>query len=199
MAQKRLNQTTEGKMLVFTDHVMYEIKMLQMTYGFLEVPWYSGWVGNALIESFCVHARALIEFFAKTKSQTDEQVCACHFTDNSYRSFENGKVSGPLWGKLQAQIAHLSYQRTKDNEDKVSPEDRKALLKLLNKEIDHFAAHLKSPFKERWPAEFRSKEVTFTGLPPQANTALVAGTILQPYTLTPDSTVALYREFPGKS
>jgi hypothetical protein len=194
MTQERLNQSTEGKMLVFTDHIMYEIKMLQMTYGLLGVPWYSGWVGNALIESFCVHARALIDFFEKRRPETDEQVCACHFTDNSYQPFPSGKVDGPLRGKLQAQIAHLSYQRAKDDDDKIGPEDRKTLLTLINREIDHFAAHLRSPFKDQWPSEFRSKTVSFSGLFSQANTALVTGSIVQPCTLTPGTTVALFRE-----
>jgi hypothetical protein len=71
-------------MLVFRDHILYEVKMLQMTYRLLQEPWYSGWIGNALIESFCIHARALIEFFDCNTSESDEQVCATHFTDGSY-------------------------------------------------------------------------------------------------------------------
>lgn len=193
MARERLNHTPEGKTLVFTDHIMYEFKMLQMTYLFLGVPFYSGWVGNALIESFSIHARNLLEFFGGTGSESDEKVCAYHFTNSSYKAFPNGEIPGELFGKLQAQIAHLSYQRTKDNADKIGPKDRKELLEFLNKEIEHFAAHLKLPFREKWPGSMKLDASSIAALPAQSFTGYVDTSTLQPYTITLNSSLAPYR------
>jgi hypothetical protein len=170
--------------------------MLQTTYRLLQESWYSGWVGNALIESFCIHARALIEFFDSNTSESDEQVCARHFTDGSYSPYANGKIGGTLRGKLHAQFAHLSYQRTEDDSDKVGVKERGELLQLLNKEIENFASHLRVPYKEHWPAELRSKEaVAVPSLGQQNATAIITG-VVQPYTMTPVSIVTLYRDIP---
>ena len=175
-------------MMVFTDHIMYEIKMLRMAYWLLGVPWHSEWVGNSLIEAFCIHARALLEFFEGETSESDEKVCAFHFTNNTYRAFSGGKVNDRLRGKLHAQIAHLSYQRSKDDSDKIGSADRKALLELLNKEIDNFAAHLKSQYKEKWPADL-GINVQGPTLPTQNMTGMVTGP-MRTVTMTPQSVVS---------
>jgi hypothetical protein len=157
MAQ-RLNHTREGKMLAFTDHIAYEIRMLHFTYQFLRLDalaFFNPIMANALIESFCIHARNLLEFFEETTSESDEQICSCHFTEGDYKAFVDGELDGTLRGKLHAQVAHLSYNRTKDDKDKIQPADRDVLVQFLSKEVGHFFRHLKSPYKESVPADLR--------------------------------------------
>ena len=190
MAQQRLNHTPKGKMLVFTDHIAYEIKMLRMTYRLLGLPAFSAWVGNALIESFSIHARALLEFFEEATPESEEQVCACHFTDGGYSPFVNGKLDPRLRGKLHAQIAHLSYQRTADDKDKLNAEDRKVLLQFLNREIEHFSTHLRSPYKEQWSPDLRVEIIATPTLQAQDSTSSMVTLDTCQFTLTPDTAVS---------
>src|SRR5262245_16629784 len=59
-------------------------------------------VRNALIESFCVHARNLIRFF---RDRDDAK--ASKFTDVAYTPFANGAIASDLVSKLNDQIMHL--------------------------------------------------------------------------------------------
>ena len=50
-------------------HIPYEFKMLVGTFGRLNAPAHADNVlNNALIESFCLHARALVDFFKNEQS-----------------------------------------------------------------------------------------------------------------------------------
>jgi hypothetical protein len=146
----RLNHSPEGKMMLFEQHLVYEIKMLHMTYLFLQIPAFSGWTVNALIESFCIHVRNLIQFFDENYPQGGEDVCAQHFTDNYTSTL---KIDRRLIGKLNAQITHLSYNRAATDADKIDPGDRRDLLNAINDEISHFVAHLKQRYRDKWPVE----------------------------------------------
>jgi hypothetical protein len=63
------SQQTSGEEF-FTDHLPYEINMLRVSFALLSTGVMGPALTNVLIESFCVHARNLIEFF-KNKDSCD--------------------------------------------------------------------------------------------------------------------------------
>ena len=81
--EEQLNRNFEGLMEMLTHHIVYEIEMMRHTYICLTGPahvWFSQVVINAVIESFCIHARNLIDFFTSTAGPSDETAAARHFT-----------------------------------------------------------------------------------------------------------------------
>jgi len=60
---KNLKHSPEGLIQAFEHHLVYEVNMLRNIYLLLLLPVFRDSLANALIESFCVHARVLIEFF----------------------------------------------------------------------------------------------------------------------------------------
>jgi hypothetical protein len=144
-------------MEMFERHLPYEIDMLRVTYLMLSTPgaplWFTPNVLNALIESFCVHARNLIEFYIATNSLTDETVAAQHFTKD-YKAFPN-KLPRRIIGKLNSQITHLSYNREDDSGRKIGHEDRKVIMALLETEMERFATHLNEPYRSKWREDLK--------------------------------------------
>jgi hypothetical protein len=157
MPSRKLNDSPEGLMEMFERHLPYEIDMLRVTYLMLSTPgadlWLTKWIQNAVIESFCVHARNLIEFYKATNLPTEETVAAQHFTKD-YRAFPLG-VPGQIIGKMNAQITHLSYNREDDPARKIGHEDRKLIMNLLEREMERFASHLREPYKSKWREDLR--------------------------------------------
>jgi hypothetical protein len=49
---------------ILQEHLRYDVDMLEGTFRLLNEPTGDLIVGNALIESFCIHARGLIEFLS---------------------------------------------------------------------------------------------------------------------------------------
>jgi hypothetical protein len=93
-------------------HLPHEIDMLfamfaRLDEGISDIP-----LRNAAIESFCIHARNLIEFLEGTGKVKAKAVTY------DYKAFADGKVDRGLVEKLHDQIAHLrpQYQATWDIE-----------------------------------------------------------------------------------
>ncbi len=158
MASRKLNDSPEGLIEMFTRHLPYEMDMLRVTYLMLSTPgaklWFTEYVLNALIEAFCVHARNLFEFYSATNSLKEETVAAQHFTTN-YQAFPDG-LPGRIIGKLNAQITHLSYNREDDADRKIGSDDRKRIFGLLELEMERFAAHLREPYKSQWREDLKT-------------------------------------------
>jgi hypothetical protein len=94
-------------------HLPYEIDMLRQTYRKLvegQVP--DEVVGNALIESFCVHARSLLDFFESRPNKRDDDYVATDFTSifvpRINQSIDPFKT---LRTKLNKEIFHLTGGR----------------------------------------------------------------------------------------
>src|SRR6516162_6299974 len=105
-----LKQSPEGLLEAFAHHLVYEVCMFRLTYLFLRLPAWSGELANAIIESFCVHARNLIDFFSEesaTPGQSDNFMGAKHFC-NGYAAWTEGGPSNDLRGRLNRQISHLT-------------------------------------------------------------------------------------------
>lgn len=130
-------------------HVRYELDMLFGTLHQLANPVANAVVGNALIESFCLHARQLLDFFGNTQG-----LHASEFTHSGYTPLANDAlgISSATTKKLNTQIAHLTKERVSDAAEKIGPEDRVRLHAGLERALRHFERHLRSPFRERWGA-----------------------------------------------
>jgi len=106
--------------LILGDSLPYELNMLEQMFIRLRVHQPDQWVVNALIESFCIHARTLCLFFANK-----DHVKAKQFTGGSYAQYPISKL---LVDKLHDQIAHLSANRTDVEEDKIGPQEYSSML-----------------------------------------------------------------------
>jgi len=113
-------------------HLNYEIWMLEETTKNRHV---DEVIKNALIESFCVHARNLFEFFMEEAPQ---------YTQN-YRPFSHVTKSRrkAILAKLNVHITHVKFKgRATNDADKISDRDRAEMLNILSDEIKEFKAHL---------------------------------------------------------
>jgi hypothetical protein len=149
-------------MEAFEHHLVYEVNMLRSTFNFLHTPAWSPELRNAIIEAFCIHARNLIKFF--DDAGQSNYVSAKHFCNN-YKPWANGRPpSGDLRGRLNNQIAHLTYDRTARNEDKVGDNEQSELIALIEREIEIFRNSLKEPYKAKWPFNEASAQSAVTNL-----------------------------------
>lgn len=123
-------------------HLKYEFQMLRYTHERL-----AAWntppnsKSNAYIKSFSVHARNLIEFFELRKPKKD-YVGAFMFTAPEYEPMAKTTVSASLRGKLNNQIAHLTFARTDMDAEKIGNMDRASLTRILRAERDRFISQL---------------------------------------------------------
>jgi hypothetical protein len=122
---------------ILEQHYNYELYMLANTYRLLEDNLVQQ---NALIESFCIHARNLIEFFRGDGRQ---------YVETTYTPFAASKSRikklNPI---LNHQIAHLDVNnRTAKNSDKISDKNRFELITILNTETVEFQKHLKESYR----------------------------------------------------
>jgi len=140
-------QPSPGELL--GHHVKYDIDQmvasLQML-GNVKVP--QEWrpqdggqkaLDNALMESFYLHARALFEFFKKSRGGRK-------YTDATYKPFKGVDIS--TWvKKLNNQVAHLLDGRTADDNLKIGDQDRIDMLHALGNEVEVFKKALKPEYK----------------------------------------------------
>jgi hypothetical protein len=119
-------------------HLVYEIDMLRETHG--KLPNDHTVLNNALIESFCVHARNLIEFFCKRAKK---------YTDDNYRPFANvDKNLKAIRVRINVQISHIIYAgRTVKDSEKINDEDRAEILNILSEATADFKAHLSLQYR----------------------------------------------------
>ena len=117
-------------------------------------------LNNALIESFCIHARNLDEFF-QGSSRFPDTLRAGDFAIESYRYLTNGPIRRGLVNKIKKQIAHITDDRV--GADKIDDADRRLLLVVLLAELQNFSIHLKPGLQEVWPYQ---KELGLSPRPP---------------------------------
>jgi hypothetical protein len=130
----------------FDHHVRYEIAMLRCTFSDLAVRNIRDCQTNALIESFCIHCRNLIDFFMEKRGPSEGYAAARHFAVAEYQPFPKS-VSPTLYGKLSQHVAHITYSRTANDANKINAEDRVELLTLIEDEIRNFREHLKPSYR----------------------------------------------------
>ncbi len=97
------------------EHLLYEFGMLRETAQKLGNRHHSddGIVENALLESFTVHARTLLDFFYGERRKPDDALAADFFDGNIWER-SRPKLSGRLGEvnrRVGKEIAHLTYYR----------------------------------------------------------------------------------------
>jgi hypothetical protein len=115
------------------EHYLYEVNMMRATFAALQQrqPQH---LGNALIESFALHARILMDFYLP-KARGDDAIAA-HFTATGcFVGHATAGMPPELRQKINKQITHLTYARV--NASKLNQRDRLILLRLV--ELDHAA------------------------------------------------------------
>ena len=131
--------------LLLRCHFIYEIKMMQETYRLCweevnnDASDQEKIINNALIESFCVHARNLIEFF---QDKTFMRI----YKNTSYDAFPDKNKLSAIYQRLCAQISHLVFKgkqhRTINAAQKIDAKDRYEILYIVGTEIAEFKKHL---------------------------------------------------------
>jgi len=131
---------------LFERHLLYEVWMLFETRARFVAGVDDTVVRNALIESFCIHARGLIDFFNDKKG-----AAVSAFTNFAYVPFANGPVPEKLVTKLSTQIAHLTRKRSSDPREKIDQAAREELLLMVSDELRNFRNHLLPEYRSLWP------------------------------------------------
>ncbi len=128
-------------------HVRYELDMLFGTFEQLQMPQAHAVVANALIESFCIHARALLDFFSNAQG-----LHAKEFADSGYLPLPLSElgVSGELATKLNTQIAHLTKKRVNASDLKIGAGEHQQLRSAVLAALRHFEGHLQPSYRDRW-------------------------------------------------
>jgi hypothetical protein len=128
-------------------HLRYEIIMLFATFE-KEVIVPDRYIRAALVESFCIHARNLIDFL-RGKSSKGPRVRATSVTYD-YKPFANGKIDKALTDKIEDHVAHLGFGRTSDPKEYINRRDRLALLRSIAVELIVFQQHLRPQYRAPW-------------------------------------------------
>lgn len=127
------------------EHLLYEIQMLDRTHNLLDwtdpaLP--EGVILNALIESFCVHARTLIEVFREETEATQSGNGQKQWHALTSGFVQRGKYKD--YDKLlNNQISHLGDLRERDPVKKIDRKVRVALVNSLRQDLALFKQHLK--------------------------------------------------------
>ena len=132
--------------------------MLRELYPELGSRKYTQLIHNSNIQSFCIHARNLIEFF-KNKKPCDFDPRL--FTDAAYEP-DGNFIEHSLERKINQQIAHLTAQRTGNAKDQLGPKEWSDILEAVENQIERFEAALTPEFRKQWHAGLAN--MVFTGI-----------------------------------
>ncbi|HHT9133569.1 MAG TPA: hypothetical protein ACFYD2_01580 [Candidatus Avalokitesvara rifleensis] len=136
MAKKR-TQRSDKELVNVSEHLLYEIAMLLGTALDLVNPASNKWTvsnANALIESFTIHARILLDFLYSNNPQPDDVIAEDFFDDASVwleQRQAKTRLLTTIHKRVGKEVAHLTYARLA-----VTPEDKKWHFPAITKEID---------------------------------------------------------------
>lgn len=146
---------TEEELRKASHHLHYEFSMLiSITQAFASGIASGGWLVNALLESFVIHFRTLLDFFYPPDNSKPDDVLASDYFDNSE---DWAKIRPHLSDTLNRykirahkEIAHLTYARLD-----VTPEIKGwAFLEIareMEQLMDLFLKHIpKNRLEELW-------------------------------------------------
>jgi hypothetical protein len=104
-------------------------------------------VEDALIVSFCTHARNVLEFFFRPDRTQYKYVLATDYADADYIRLDKKRPAiDRLYGQLCAQINHLCLDRTDKSHEKIGPKERDELCGIIHDEIERLLKHLQPGF-----------------------------------------------------
>jgi hypothetical protein len=129
----------------FTEHLPYEISMLRATYELARAPRPAA-EHNALVDSFLMHARNLIEFYKDRPScDFDPRM----FTNASYQ-LNRDFVADSLVARINRQTSHLTAKRISNAADELGPRDWALILRALEEETSRFAKAMTKDYAAKW-------------------------------------------------
>ncbi len=138
-----------------SDHLCYEYWMFrELTQGLAQGATQPGWMHNALVESWAVHLRAIVDFLYPPKSLNPDDVVASDFFENpsEWEAALPAMSETLVRGRKRAakEIVHLSYRRIGINH-----EDKQWHFVALAREVEPLIAlflhHVpKSKLGPRW-------------------------------------------------
>jgi hypothetical protein len=105
-----------------SEHLLYELGMLDRLAHLLALSAFGeGPVANALLESFAMHARNLLQFFdVPEKPREDDVLAEDYFGSSEAWESVRGAVPSALRGiavRVGKEVAHLTYARLKVTEE----------------------------------------------------------------------------------
>ncbi len=132
-------------------HLAYEIEMFRYTYVGLQNQ-KDQLLFNALYESFCVHARNLMDFFFNQASDKERNYIAADFLPEGHpraakRSFGD---AGKPYGLIHKEVLHMGAGRPHEQAKQVGPSERKLLADTLKQEIADFRSHIVPTLQAEW-------------------------------------------------
>lgn len=116
MSKVREKQTDQV-LQAASEHLLYEISMLRWTTDALAVtnlgrPTPPLVYMNALLESFCLHARNLLDFLYPKQPRPDDMIAPDFFDDpDEWSPPDLTPLLGTVRGRAGKELAHLTYQR----------------------------------------------------------------------------------------
>lgn len=129
----------------FTEHFPFEISMLRATYELARAPKPAA-EHNALVESFLMHARNLIEFYKDRPScDFDPRM----FTVASYQ-LNKDFIPDSVVARINRQTSHLTAKRISHASDELGPRDWTLILRALEEEMNRFAKALTRDYAAKW-------------------------------------------------
>ena len=132
----------------FTQLLPYEISMLRAAYDLARAPKAAA-EHRAMVESFLLHARNLIEFFKdKPSCEFDPRM----FTVGSYQ-LDKEFVADAVLPRINAQISHLTARRISSEAAKMGPRDWALIVRALESEINRFRSALTADYREKWSVD----------------------------------------------
>jgi hypothetical protein len=144
---------------VLKKHIWYELARLVAQYELLREPkrYRAGvheadveHVDDALIVSFCTHARNVLEFLWRTDPKGWGYALAINYANNKYRPPElRGRLEA-LYRQLCRQINHLTMGRTDESSEKMQAKERDELVGIIHDEIERLVKHLRSGYDARY-------------------------------------------------
>ena len=136
------------------EHLFYEVWMLGSTLNKLKLRDFKDQkTANALIDSFCVRARNLNEFFLEENNRADT-LKASDFATDDYVVPKASNERKVLFKKINKQISHLTNERTSEQEDKIGDPDREQMYGMLYVDLKNFSEHLKPELRPAWKIKF---------------------------------------------
>ncbi len=122
-------------------HVHYEWNMLHHTANHLRAIDSRGWIApvgvkSALVESFAIHARNLIEFFSPTYGRYSTDLRAKHYVKN-WKMPDSPALAG-VYDRSSKRVQHLTTYRTSESDDEGW--DILAIVECIDNAMSLFAA-----------------------------------------------------------
>jgi len=127
------------------EHIPYEIDMMRATLDLVlldAIP--AGLIKIALMDSFAVHARALINFLQGRKGSS-----ASFFTAD-YWPFHDQAIAASVVSKINLLVANITEAKVRAAADKLTTNEMAAARRILDAEIEKFLECLTPESRAIW-------------------------------------------------